>query len=269
MGAIVDTAPVTWVAEVDIAGRVFLVTPSLLLVPRDRVRRATVSTFQGVTPAPDSSIAIVRSVPAARYAMAKRGLMAASGGTWPAGAVVPLGGDVKRAGERLYFEAAEQNVYIAERDAVKVSGSPASRFGLGAHDKWIEANTHTGLLLLREGDAIVYATLAAIGATGTPRGKLRVFSKHLTAALPLDVAKVGGARAEVSRALVARGEVAGGDALLVDAAWGHAVFGEGKSSPGISLAPLDAKRVFEWADPELPDGWHDVRAPGTWIIVHD
>ena len=40
----------------------------------------------------------------------------------------------------------------------------------------------------------------------------------------------------------------------------------------MNLTPHDARHIFGWAGPTLPEGWHGVRAtkenPGTRVIVH-
>jgi hypothetical protein len=46
-------------------------------------------------------------------------------------------------------------------------------------------------------------------------------------------------------------------------------WGAPNGSPGIALAPLDARRIFDWVKPSLPEGWHSVSGEGTWIVLHD
>jgi len=40
----------------------------------------------------------------------------------------------------------------------------------------------------------------------------------------------------------------------------------------VNLSPLDARRLFYWADPPLPEGWHGIFAspehPGSVVDVH-
>jgi hypothetical protein len=59
---------------------------------------------------------------------------------------------------------------------------------------------------------------------------------------------------------------------LHSAFW-HSEFGHVKSHGCVNLAPWDAKALFGWTDPQLPDGWHAVFAskdkPGTRVIVHE
>jgi lipoprotein-anchoring transpeptidase ErfK/SrfK len=62
-----------------------------------------------------------------------------------------------------------------------------------------------------------------------------------------------------------------GSYALHGAFW-HNNFGHQQSHGCVNLAPLDAKRLFFWADPQLPQGWHGIIAAkdaGTRVIVHE
>ena len=41
----------------------------------------------------------------------------------------------------------------------------------------------------------------------------------------------------------------------------------------MNLAPQDAKALFAWTEPKLPEGWHGVMStsekPGTRVVVHE
>jgi len=41
----------------------------------------------------------------------------------------------------------------------------------------------------------------------------------------------------------------------------------------VNLSPLDAKHLFLFGEPALPDGWHGVwssaERPGSRIVIHD
>jgi hypothetical protein len=56
-------------------------------------------------------------------------------------------------------------------------------------------------------------------------------------------------------------------------AFWHAEFGHRKSHGCVNLAPFDAKALFGWTEPALPEGWHAVFAlpdhPGTRVVVHE
>jgi hypothetical protein len=63
-----------------------------------------------------------------------------------------------------------------------------------------------------------------------------------------------------------------GSYALHGAFW-HNNFGHEQSHGCVNLAPLDAKRLFFWTEPLLPQGWHGAIAPkerpGTRVVVHE
>jgi len=55
-------------------------------------------------------------------------------------------------------------------------------------------------------------------------------------------------------------------------AYWHDVFGIPRSHGCVNLAPIDAKVVFSWTDPPVPDGWHGINVTedmgqGTWVHI--
>jgi L,D-transpeptidase catalytic domain len=55
-------------------------------------------------------------------------------------------------------------------------------------------------------------------------------------------------------------------------AYWHDVFGIPRSHGCVNLAPIDARLVFMWTDPPIPDGWHGLNAhtdtgEGTWVHI--
>ncbi len=55
-------------------------------------------------------------------------------------------------------------------------------------------------------------------------------------------------------------------------AYWHDVFGTPRSHGCVNLAPIDARIVFNWTDPPVPDGWHglnvhDETGEGTWVHI--
>jgi lipoprotein-anchoring transpeptidase ErfK/SrfK len=57
-------------------------------------------------------------------------------------------------------------------------------------------------------------------------------------------------------------------------AYWHDVFGIPRSHGCVNLAPIDARYVFLWTDPPLPDGWHGFNAgaalgEGTTVVVRE
>lgn len=269
VGAIGDGTPVWWTAELDVGGRTWLVTPDLLLVPRDRVRRATVSGYHGHEIEKGARVALVRGRAAPKLEMGRGGFFKRRPGeSWPMGELVALGDDEKRVGADVYLSTREPGTYVAAADVVPVVDAAAGALGLAADERWVEIAARAQTLVLREGDRALFATLVAVGSGGVPRGTLRVRAKHLSLAPPFDKPREGAPRAEVPRVVLA-GDPTKGENLVLDAGWTTSVWGRGKGGPGVTLAPLDARRVFDFVDPKLPEGWHAAVAAGTRIVVHD
>jgi hypothetical protein len=56
-----------------------------------------------------------------------------------------------------------------------------------------------------------------------------------------------------------------GSFALHGAYW-HDDFGQVRSHGCTNLAPADARWLFEWSSPSVPDGWHGYRnSRGTWV----
>ena len=49
-------------------------------------------------------------------------------------------------------------------------------------------------------------------------------------------------------------------ALLYGAYW-HDRFGVDHGAGDVELSPADAEHIYQWATPELPDGWHGLLTP--------
>ncbi len=62
-----------------------------------------------------------------------------------------------------------------------------------------------------------------------------------------------------------------GSYALHGAFW-HNAFGAPRSHGCVNMAPPDAKELFGWVEPQLPEGWHGVYStesvPGTRVVVH-
>jgi len=57
-------------------------------------------------------------------------------------------------------------------------------------------------------------------------------------------------------------------------AYWHDVFGIPRSHGCVNLSPIDARMVFAWTDPPLPNGWHGINVgadmgEGTVVFVHE
>ncbi len=60
----------------------------------------------------------------------------------------------------------------------------------------------------------------------------------------------------------------------IHGAYWHDVFGIPRSHGCVNLAPIDARLVFMWTDPPIPEGWHGINighdmGQGTRVFIHE
>jgi hypothetical protein len=271
-GFLAPNAKVAWVAEFDAGGRTWLLTPELFFVPRDKVTRSVVSGFRGIDVPAERGVAFVGQRAARRYRMdGERKKLTFSGETFAPTAALLLADAKPVSNDARFVETNEPGVFVRADEVVFVMPTAPSRWGLdveAGERRWIEINTKTQVLLLREGSGVTFATLVS-AAADTRRGKYRVTSKHLTHAMPFERQRPPGTRADVPEVILLSELTEGLPASALFAAWWMASWGTPGGGFGIALSPLDARRVFDFATPALPDGWHSVRGQGTWVVVHD
>ncbi len=139
--------------------------------------------------------------------------------------------------------------------------------GVGPTEKWIDVDLDEQVLVAYEGPRPVFATLISSGRGDrhsgvrnyeSPTGSFRIQSRHITTTMDGDTAGDGPYSIEdVPWVMYFHGSYA-----LHGAFW-HSYFGWRMSHGCINLSPPDARRVFLWADPVLPAGWHGVYAGTT------
>jgi len=152
------------------------------------------------------------------------------------------------------------------RDAVRLARAIPRPIGIGPEAKWIHVDTSEQVLTAYEGDRMVYATLVSTGKPGweTPTGHFRVWFK-------LRHGEMRGHRVTYLVEEVPHSLFFGGDTALHGVTW-HDRFGTAVSHGCVNLSPADATWLFEWAPPELPEGWHGILPGGAgldslWVII--
>ena len=263
-------ARVAWVAEFDATGRTWLVTPDLLLLPRDKVTRSAVSGFRGAPVPPGAGLAFVGHRPARRFRIdaASKKFNVEGAGFAPQTAVFLA--TKASASDDKFLATAEPGVYLRADEVIVVNPSAPARWGLeglAGDEKWIEVDVKSQVLLLREGARTLFGTLVSTGFDTRP-GKFRIVGKHLTLAPPFDRPRLGATKAEAPSVVVLSETSDGPPAAAFFAGWWMTSWGSKAGGFGVALSPLDARRVFEFGAPVLPEGWHSVHAEGTWVVVH-
>ena len=163
--------------------------------------------------------------------------------------------------------------YVRRTDILLVEKTPPPKIVKGGQ-KWIDIDVSQQVLVAYEGEKAVYAALVSTGKERqniefkTPRGMFSILSKHVTGTMANLYASDGPYMIEdVPWTMYFIGSYA-----LHGAFW-HNGFGGMRSHGCINLPPFDARWLFFWSDPYLPEGWHSIYAgperPTTVVKVHD
>lgn len=176
-------------------------------------------------------------------------------------------------GGKTYMVTTEGK-YI-KKDVIRLAEPQPLPKGLEPYDRWIDVSKTKQILVAYEGERPVYSTLVSTGRKGTdeepfetPVGRWRVYSKQVTSNMDGTTATDGNyAIQDVPWVMYFEGSYA-----LHGAFW-HRSFGSVRSHGCVNLGPSDARFLFFWTTPFLPEGWHGVHSsddnPGTTIVVHE
>ncbi len=189
-------------------------------------------------------------------------------------AFLPLSGRFRTVGPVKYW-AVEGGHYARHRDVTVIRRRNVFPDFAKPDQKWLDVSVVTGTMVLYEGHKPVFATLCSVGrdrlgdpktTASTAQGDFEIVGKHITA-VGLDPKQLGDPF-EVRDAPWAV-EMSSGQ-LIVGAYW-HDRFGIENGPGAIELSPSDAARLWQWVDPQVPDGWHGVTQPpdaDKKVIVH-
>jgi L,D-transpeptidase catalytic domain len=183
---------------------------------------------------------------------------------------IALTGQTAHVGDVEYWET-DEGYWLRQYDFTLTDPGPPTE-SLREQEKWIDVNLKRQTLVAFEGNNPVFATVFSSGRNEheTVPGVFRIREKHISATMDADAELATDGPYSIED--VPYIEYFNGSYALHGAFW-HAEFGHVKSHGCVNLSPLDAKALFAWTDPQLPEGWHAVLAtkdkPGTRVIVHD
>ena len=140
--------------------------------------------------------------------------------------------------------------------------------GVAADGKWVQVDLSDQLLVAFQGRRPVFAALVSTGKDGfeTPAGSYAIVSKHVSATMD-GITEADGAYSieDVPWTMFFS------DNFAIHGAFWHNRFGMTKSHGCVNMSPIDAKWIFEWSEPHVPEGWHGVIGsnvqPGTVVVV--
>lgn len=188
--------------------------------------------------------------------------------------IVQLTGKKQVFDDKTYWETAE-GWWMRAMDGTMTNPGPPPK-NLATSEKWIDVNLGLESLVAFEGERPVFATIISSGRHDddpskdhhTRPGDFRVREKHVSATMDSDTATDGPYSIEDVPWIM----YFDGSTALHGAFW-HSRFGHERSHGCVNMTPHDARELFGWVGPRLPEGWHGVRAsdgnPGTRVVVHD
>lgn len=132
-------------------------------------------------------------------------------------------------------------------------------------ERWLYIDREQQTLTAYEGDEPRYVTLVSSGRRGyeTPVGTFRVREKYRSKTMQGDDANDGPYEIEEVPWI----QYYDGGFALHGAYW-HENFGEPQSHGCVNLSPRDARWLFRWTSPRLPERWQGIRLQrGTWVVI--
>jgi hypothetical protein len=272
---LIPRSSVAWMREAHFEGRDFLLTDDLTWVPKDRVKPYPEVTFRGVhlDGRVKLPLAFFRGADAVKYRRHGEELLD-TGERYTRLSWVELTGET-RVTQDDTFHATRDGFWVA----ASASALPVSRdktpwgADVGKPDEttppergratWLDVSVLGGWLVAYEGTRPVFATMISPGRGGipargrpaletsaTPTGRFKITGKFVTATMiaPNDLA----------HSAVPWAQNFSGPHALHGAYW-HDAWGEKKSGGCINLSPQDARFMFDWTEPQIPEGWFGVR----------
>ena len=257
-------------------GRVYWRTQQNGFVADEQLRRKPWSEFQGQTLDGGTwrlPLAVTRRDDTPAYRVNERGKLRQQRGDLPMRSWLPMRSR-RRIGEQRFISFGEGGL-VRESDVLVIE-PVAPPEGVGEGERWIDIDLAHQVLVAYEWKQPRYVTRISSGRLRTPspeldyrtpKGLHRIRGKHLTSTMDNDEpGEPPYSLEDVPYVMYFKG------AYAFHSAFWHDRFGRPRSHGCINLAPRDAKWLYNWAGPDLPDTWHGGSAteenPGTWVHVH-
>ena len=270
------------------AGRTWLLTPELLLVPADRVFPYKRQTFHGVQLGKgiDLPLAWIRSKSEKKLRKTDKGTFEETGDAWTNKSHVRLTGSLERRGPKTrYWETHEPGIWVMQRDgitdgAVVVQGEKRLPGGVSAGERWVDARIMTGFMVAYVGLEPVWTTLWSGGKGGvavgtknpadyamTEAGNFQFqWKEHVHTMSPERGVPTVFWFSDVPHIQYVK------KPLAMHTSYWHDNYGNLMSAECLNLSPIDAHWMFEFTLPHVPKGWTSVRGsrltgPATRIVI--
>jgi hypothetical protein len=175
-----------------------------------------------------------------------------------------------------YVELADGSYMKKSQLRITEPGPPPQ--GLAEHERYVDVDLSSQTLVAFEGSRPLYATLISSGKHSkdkekdhsTPTGEWRIREKHITTTMDGDGTAAGDLPYSIEDVPFVQYYFR---SFALHAAFWHSNFGVQMSHGCVNLSPLDAKWLFFFTGPDLPEGFHGVwsseAAAGSRVVVHD
>lgn len=189
---------------------------------------------------------------------------------------IPLTGKYLEFQGKEYAELSDGTFVKKSQVRITEPGPPPQ--GLTENERYVDVDLSSQTLVAFEGSRPVYATLISSGKYSknkdkdhsTPTGEWRIREKHVTTTMDGDGTAAGDLPYSIEDVPFVQYYYR---SFALHAAFWHSNFGVQMSHGCVNLAPLDAKWLFFFTGPNLPEGFHGVwsneSAAGSRVIVHD
>jgi hypothetical protein len=252
--------------------RRFGVTPSGQVVPVDRLKPALGTAWHGVDVEKlGLPMAFVHKSGVQAWEL-RRGEAVALDDELERRTAVPLSGRFRTV-SGVRYEQTREGFWLRAQDLVVIVRRTKFPELAKGTQKWLDVSLANQTLTAYEGQKPVYVTLISSGrdvlkdptqSASTARGTFKIRKKSVTGALDSrevhDDFDVGDAPWVM--------EFEPGHAFM-GTYWGDGL-GEAQTFHNVALAPVDARRLWHWTDPPIPEGWHavtDAMGEGTMVLV--
>ena len=280
---------VAYSSEARIGDRAFLLGADFAWIPKDRVRPYPAVQFQGVhlNEQLKLPLAFFRKEQRKKFRRADDGSFQETAESFTRKSYVELTGNAEGSKQDRYLETREPGIWLRAEDAVVPTPSANTPWATpnevrpadanaSARETWIQISIEGGWLIAYERGNPVFTTLISPGRGGaarpgedplkrsaTPTGRYPITGKFVTSTMeaPNDLV-----HSDVPYAQNLTGPYA------LHAAYWHDNWGNPQSGGCVNLSPQDAKWLFDFTEPRVPQGWHGVRwlpqqGPATIVVL--
>ncbi len=170
-------------------------------------------------------------------------------------------------GKRHYIRGLDGT--IVRRGSVRVVPQVARPPVVPEDARWVHIRLSTQTLVAYEGSRAVFATTVSSGLEdhATPTGVFQIQSKHISTTMDDDTSpETAYSIEDVPYTMYFHHNYA------MHGAFWHNRFGQVVSHGCVNLAPVDARWLFQWSEPQVPAGWHGVfrgTGEGTWVYIDE